>query len=543
LILIPAGTIAFAAGNDTLGTAFARKSYTPEPLPVWAETRHLLPSPIDEAHPDRVAVYWKAWELAFRNFHVPAPGTGFVSNFIDAAFNANIFLWDTAFMTMFCNLAHPLVPGISSLDNFYCKQHASGEICREINRSTGRDFAPWVNSERRPLFSRWGFKDYSAAGPTSIVYRDREAPDPPPALTLDALDNPIPAWAEMESYRVTGDTARLRLVFPPLAEYYRALRTYLRQGNGLYVTDWASMDNSPRNPFLRGGGQAVDPSAQMVLFARMLASISRIIGQPREAESYAAEADSLAARINALMWNPEKAFYVDLTLDGAQIPIKTIAGYWCLVAGVAPPERARSLAAHLRDTSSFGRLHPVPACPADEPGFDPRGNYWSGGVWAPTTLMVIRGLEAYGEDALARELALRHLDIVSDVFRRTGTLWENYAPDAAEPGRHADGTLVMKDFVGWSGLGPILLFLERGIGLKPDAPSNTLRWSIRAERSLGCDRYRFAGHVASLRAVPEPGVWRISIESDGAFTVQVDTGKEVRRVSVGKGRTLVTVAR
>jgi len=68
-------------------------------------------------------MYWKSWELAFKNFHEPASGSGYVSQFIDAAFNENIFLWDTCFITMFCNCAHPLVPGIASLDNLYAKQH------------------------------------------------------------------------------------------------------------------------------------------------------------------------------------------------------------------------------------------------------------------------------------------------------------------------------------------------------------------------------------------------------------------------------------
>jgi len=86
-------------------------------------------------------MYWKSWELAFRNFPEPATDSGYVSQFIDAAFNENIFLWDTCSMTMFCNYAHPLVPGLASLDNFYAKQHADGEICREINRSTGQDCA------------------------------------------------------------------------------------------------------------------------------------------------------------------------------------------------------------------------------------------------------------------------------------------------------------------------------------------------------------------------------------------------------------------
>ena len=107
-----------------------------------------LPSPIFDENPVYVEMYWKAWELAFRNFYEPRPGSGFVSQFIDAAFNQNIFLWDTCFMTMFCNYGHPLVPGIGSLDNFYAKQYEDGEICREIDRATGQDFAPWRNVER-----------------------------------------------------------------------------------------------------------------------------------------------------------------------------------------------------------------------------------------------------------------------------------------------------------------------------------------------------------------------------------------------------------
>jgi hypothetical protein len=109
-------------------------------------------------------MYWKAWELAFRNFHEPAQGSGFVSPLIDAAFNQNIFFRDTCFMTMFCNVAHPLVPGICSLDNFYCKQYENTEISREINRSTGQDFTQWVNQDRAAMFSRWSWTG-KPAGP------------------------------------------------------------------------------------------------------------------------------------------------------------------------------------------------------------------------------------------------------------------------------------------------------------------------------------------------------------------------------------------
>ena len=212
------------------------------------------------------------------NIQQPAPGSGFVSNFIDAAYNQNIFLWDTAFITMFANLAAGVVPGIEALDNFYCKQHPSGLICREIERQTGVDFDDWINHKRELLFSRVGWRtawDDPEKRARKVEYLGREAPDEPPELTLDALNHPICAWAELESYRQTGDRERLERVFDPLDRYFRALDLHLRQGNGLYITDWASMDNSSRTPWLDGGGTAIDTSSEMVLFARNMADIAR----------------------------------------------------------------------------------------------------------------------------------------------------------------------------------------------------------------------------------------------------------------------------
>ena len=491
---------------------FAKKEYVPRPLPTFAETRDKLPNPIYDENPLYVQMYWKTWELGFRNFYEPKPGSGFVSQFIDAAFNENIFLWDTCFLTMFCNYGHPLVPGIGSLDNFYAKQYEDGEICREINRTTGLDFTQWVNADRQDLFSRWGR--------FSVKYVDRDVPQPPPRLTLDALNHPIFAWAELESFRVTGDRARLVLVYEPLVRYYRILQKYIRQGNGLYMTDWASMDNSPRVPYLAKGGTAIDTSSQMVLFARQLAEMAELLGNAADAKLYRHEATELSALINEKMWNPQRKFYFDLTVDGQQAPVKTIAAYWNLLAGVASAEQADALAAELRNPSTFGRKHRVPTTPADEKGFNPSGGYWRGAVWSPTNTMVVRGLERYDKHDLATEIALEHLGRVAEVFQATGTVWENYAPDVATLGKPAK-----PDFVGWTGIVPILYFLEYGIGLKPDAPNNRLTWTLTSDKRCGCERFRFGGHVATLAAQPhdaQPDTVSVKVQSDGAFDLRVE---------------------
>ena len=81
-----------ASAENAQGHYFAKKVYKPQPLPKFDDLRDRLPAPIHEAEPGWVQTYWKAWELAFRNFHEPAPGSGYVSQFIDAALNQNIFL-------------------------------------------------------------------------------------------------------------------------------------------------------------------------------------------------------------------------------------------------------------------------------------------------------------------------------------------------------------------------------------------------------------------------------------------------------------------
>lgn len=517
------------------GIYFDKKQYEPASLPVFAELRDELPQPLYAENPLWVETYWKAWEIAFRNFHEPTAQNGFVSQYIDAAFNNCIFMWDTSFMTLFCNYAHPLVPGIASLDNFYCKQYPDGEICREIRREDGRDVPFWVNSAGGSLYSSWGYDVPDHIGKVGIRYVGRDEPTPPSHLTLDGMNHPIMAWAELESYRLTGDRERLKEVYEPLKRYYAALKLYLRQGNGLYMTDWASMDNSARNPYLRGGGTGIDISSEMVLFARNLAQMAVLTGHKKEAAEYEADADALADRINELMWNAADGFYYDLTLTGEQVKVKTVAAYWTLLSGAATPQRARTIAAKLVDRATFGRNNSVPTLSADEQKYDPRGNYWCGSVWAPTTTMVVEGLERYGMDTLARRIALNHVALVAEVYRRTGTIWENYAPDAPAPGVHADGKPVAKDFVGWSGIGPIKFFLEYALGIRADAQNNRVTWTIDSDQAVGCRNFRFNGNVISLEADFSARKDEIRVEARRPFTLCVRCGEQSREWRIGRG--------
>jgi hypothetical protein len=318
------GAICFGQPNTEAeqGMYFAKKSYVKtSPVPTFEQIRPDLPQPIYDENPLWIETWWKAWELAFKHFYEPTEQNGFVSPFFDAAFSNTMYLWDGSFITFFTNYAHPMIQAIEGLDNFYCKQYTSGEISREIDRTTGKDIDYLVNKEQQPLFSRYGYNVLVGMHNLQLIkiqYKGRDIPSPNPRLTLDAMDHPILAWAEWESYKITGNKGRLKMILEPLVQYYKSLQKYIRQGNGLYMTDWASMDNSARNVWLEGGGTGIDISSEMALFARNISDMATVIGKKDIAKQYAREADELSAIINRKMWNDDCRFYFDLNLNEEQ---------------------------------------------------------------------------------------------------------------------------------------------------------------------------------------------------------------------------------
>lgn len=521
------------------GFFFEKKEYDQKPLPVFDEVRKKLPNPNISAKPEWNDCYWYSAKVLFRNTHKPEEGSGYVSNFVDAAFNDDIFLWDTCFMTLFCNLFHNYIPGICSLDNFYCKQFDDGEIPREMVRATGKDFLLWVNAYQKPLYSyfhnHYGFRGLKQM--TDLSYEDMYKPDlgrevlKNPYLTLDNLNHPILAMAEWQSFVHTGDVDRLKLVWEPLYQYYKAFRYHVRHANGLYVTDWASMDNSPRNKYL---GFGIDPTCEMVLFANNLLDMMAVLkkqGIPvknadkREAFLKKDKKETMEA-IQKYMWNEEDGFFYDVTFEGKQSGMKTAAAFWSLLSGVADKEQQKRLAGWLEDEKTFKRPHRVPVLAADEEGYDPMGGYWAGSVWAPINAMIVLGLEKCGFKSLAREIAINHLEVLNKVFQDTGTIWENYPPEYLTSGNSDH-----PDMIGWSGLAPILYYIQYGVGLNVPEGEDCLEWNLNEEYlskgSVGCERYWFRNKQADLNAkITEQGLV-ITVNTKDVFPLKVRyQGKE-----------------
>jgi len=443
--------------------AFREMSQEDAPLPSFDDSWKLLPRPFWEGHEDAIDCYRKVWELAFANLRRPEPGSGFVANFIDTAFNDCLFMWDSAFILLFARYGRCAFDFQRTLDNLYASQHPDGFICREIGILDGRD-----------RFERF---DATSTGP-----------------------NVMP-WTEWEHYGDTADRGRLARVFPVLVSYHRWLRRHRTWRDGTYWTSGlgSGMDNQPRFPERPAGdigwperlvyhGHVVwiDICLQQLLSADLLLQMADALGRLEEVADLREERERLSRTVNEHLWNEETAFYHDELADGMLSDVQTVGAYWALLAGAVPPERISPFVAHLENPRRFKRPHRVPSLSAGHPEYRADGGYWLGGVWPPTNYMVLRGLDRAGYHELAHEISREDLDHVVRVFEETGTLWENYAPEEAAPGNPAKG-----DFVGWSGLAPVAGLFEYVFGLRADAPAGRLLWDVRLLDGHGVSRYPF----------------------------------------------------
>ena len=481
---------------------FIKAKYTDIGRPSFEDSKKFLPRPVLDGNPEWLEMYWYCWKLAFTHIKKPRPSSGLVSNFLDEAFNRHIFQWDTIFMLLFARYGHAAFPFIDSLDNFYCKQHPNGYICREILEKNGRDF-----------YKSW--EDDRAVNP------------------------PLFSWAEAENFKLTGDKERLAKVMPALEKYVAWLEVGRKKKGTKHNLYWNSnlgsgMDNSPRS-----GSGWVDMSSQMVIQYDNLAYMAKVLGLEEKEKYFKERAQEISELINKWMWNEEDGLYYDVDDDGTQVKRKTIACFWPLLAGAAPPERAAKLKANLHDPKTFWRKIVFPTLSADDPKYKPKGGYWHGAVWAPTNMAVIKGLDKCGFHDFAHESAERYLAGMSEVFKKTGTVWENYAPDSYSQGKPAK-----PNFVGWTGCGPISLLIEDIIGISCDACGKKVVWRVNRADRHGVANLKFGGITASFLAGARKDAKspvELKVDSDASFTLIIVANGAEKRFDVKKGSNIFKV--
>lgn len=244
---------------------------------------------------------------------------------------------------------------------------------------------------------------------------------------------------------------------------------------------------------------APDFSSYVVLQLDALGAMAQRLGKDAAGRRFAAQAKTLRAGINRLLWDETDGLYYDRDAAGQPLRVATIASLLPLWAGIPDAEQARSLVARICSPAHFGTLMPLPSVDRADARFEK--DMWRGPVWLNTAYAVVQGLLRYGYVREAGELALRLCAGVYRVFEQERQVYEFYDPDQPHTRelRRKRGnwwkTLTLgagpqRDFVGWSGLvNPLLIEVllgleERGgmLWLRPRLPERCV--GIRVELEL-----------------------------------------------------------
>ena len=481
----------------------------------------LLPAPIFEPEPGYVDLYWKAWDLAYD--HIAADEGAIQSPFMDEGRREGyISLWESAFIAQFTKYAPDMFPGIESLNEYYAQIHDNESSSQTI-----------------------------------------EYPNNPPIL----------AWAEWEHFLMTGDKARVQWLLEEkkyLQKHFTwfhdsQVKQWDQWGKGYHWTHEASgMVNTPRGRYpsgthdvCEGGGHSwtctepwikylsgdkfswLDAVAQQCLSAQCIYLLAQAIGNETLAAEWKSTWETYKTSINEYYYHKELGKFWDViprTLTSPQVA-RTPASFWTLVSEAALAEFAeKTVSDMVTNPGFFGDAAPFPSLVLGDLDSDMNGRGWRGGVYAPIAYMGIRGLDKYGYTQDAARLAR---NMVEHMYRtwvdfEPHTIWEAYSPTERKPATDTGGVdFVHADYVGWSGVGPISLFIEYVLGFHTiDAAGKRVEWDLHWPEKHGIKRLSFGSVQTDI--IYEAGMVTATTNED--YTLVIN-GEE-HEVSAGEPVTI-----
>ena len=389
----------------------------------------------------------------------------------------------SSFFLVYFNRKYPVGP---MLDNFYALQEESGAIRGRYSLIEGKPILTETNPE--------------------------------------GLSPPMLAWVEYNLYHKVGLKLRLKTIMPNLIAYHNWLETNFKEENGLYAPppEVSMMPNAPRGEVK----YPLDFNAQVAINALYMASLADIMNDKELGFRFKRQYFSLKTRINTLMWDPDDRIYYDLDADEKRIKVKTIAAFWTLLAKIPNDDRAEGLFDHLKNTDTFGTENPFPNLAVNEEGFDENGGGSCGSVYPAFTYMVIKGLEKYGQYALAREAAIRHMYFIFDTFHleggKKGTLWKAYKPfkegPAIWPGNEEWNRPLS---LAYAGLSTIALMIENIVGLYVSLPRKTVEWYVPTLELMGIENLPLKRNKVSIISNKSNWGWEIQLESEKLYYFSV----------------------
>ncbi|GBR01578.1 alpha,alpha-trehalase TreF [Acetobacter oeni] len=264
----------------------------------------------------------------------------------------------------------------------------------------------------------------------------------------DDLDTP-----RDESY--PQDIATAASTKRPAGEVWRDLRGGSETGWD-FSSRWLA-DHHTLNTIITTDLITVEMNCAVAHLAETLSRAYAITGDRASADRYAKDAAQRIAAIRRVLWDEKRGAFYDYDWKTEQLSdVLSGATAAPLFFRMATNDQAHTIAKTLREKLlKTGGLTATDVV---------SGQQWdSPNGWAPLQWMAIKGLNQYGEDALAEEIAQRWMARVIGTYEKSGVLYEKYdvvAQDISPTGGAGGGEYPMQIGFGWTN-GTLLALMNR----------------------------------------------------------------------------------
>lgn len=258
----------------------------------------------------------------------------------------------------------------------------------------------------------------------------------------------------------SGDPSWVKPLMEKLGQFVnRYLTSHIHEETGLayWQSDFAvGVDNDP-SVFYRPDKSCGSIYLNSLLYRELLAYgfLWEMLGEVREANVWRAKAQKLAEAVQEHCWDErDGTFYsVDLnfrpvdpndwlhrgaprTWNSLLLRVDNWSSFLPMWAGIASRDQAQRMVERYRDPRTFNARFGVRTLSQLEKmynlGASNNPSNWLGPIWGVSNYMVFRGLEKYGFQEDARELAEKTVQLFGKDLETNGSLHEFYHPDTGE---------------------------------------------------------------------------------------------------------------
>jgi hypothetical protein len=228
---------------------------------------------------------------------------------------------------------------------------------------------------------------------------------------------PVYGWALRRLAEAPGflTPARLEEIYPRLCrstEWWFERRD--DNGDGIPQYNHGNESGWDNSTVFRGlpPVDAPDLCTYLVLQMEFLATAAAQLGRQTESRAWRERGEGLLDALLRTFWRGDR-FVARASVTGEEIDCDSLLLFIPLLLGKRlPPEVRAALTARLRD-GAFLTPYGVASEATSSPFYVPDG-YWRGPLWGAPTVMLVEGLAAVGEHALAEEVRRRFCRLVAE---------------------------------------------------------------------------------------------------------------------------------